>query len=344
MTGEFPTFEAVPWERGPAIAEAQSAAAGTLPRIGFALAVEALAGTPAPPRAQALRIVAGELERVVAHAATAGRILAALGDHLFVAPLAALGDEVGAALTRACGARRWTGFVVIGGVAHDLSDEAIMVLERTARAADEQLGAIERALARDALIVDRLQGCAAVDCDAAERAGLSGVLLRATGAEEDARTKSAALPYDAIDWEVVVGQHGDALDRLGGFIAEARQAARIASVTAGLLPEGSLVHSECAPPPRHALYGDAATREAYLHKQRAGIRPTTGSVRIAIEGSEGCFDFAVEADGGTSPARVVMTHPLEGLAVLRDDLRGSAAPEEWPLIDASLGLAAEGGR
>ncbi|BDG10410.1 hydrogenase large subunit [Anaeromyxobacter paludicola] len=306
--------------RGPrALALAESIAGDTA--VGHALAhvsaVEALAGIEAPPRAQALRAVGLELERLANHVGDLGAIAGDVGFLPSASYLGALRAEFLNALAELCGNRFGKGLLAPGGVRFDL-DPA-----ETARLADRLSGAFAKVreaaglLFRSPSARNRTDGTGALTRALCDELGLVGPCARACGAGRDVRRDHPAGHYRQDRPPVASADSGDVYARALVRLLEAERSAQFVDRTLQLLPEGP-ARVTCPP-------------------------PAPGHLAVAlVEGWRGELAHVVTAGEGGRFARYAVVdpsfHDWAGLALA---LRGEQI-SDFPLCNKSFNLSYAG--
>jgi Ni,Fe-hydrogenase III large subunit len=206
--------------------------------IAFARAAEAALGTPAPPRADALRALMGELERIANHLGDVGAIC---NDAAFAFPLARCGllrEGVLRAAAAAFGHRLMMDCVVPGGVAVDIAEAGPGAILRALAAVEAELPSLRRVYEEYASLTDRVVGTGRVPPALAARFAAGGYVGRASGQAVDARRFPGYPPYDRLDPEVPVLESGDVDGRVRIRLAEIVESIRLVRALLAALPEG----------------------------------------------------------------------------------------------------------
>ncbi len=232
-----------------ALALAESIAGDTAVGHGLAhvTALEALGGCEAPPRAQALRAVALELERLANHVGDLGAIAGDVGYLPSASYLGALRAEYLNALAELCGNRFGKGLLTPGGVRFDL-DQA-----EAARLADRLAGALGKTREAAGLLLrspsarNRTDGTGALTRPRCDELGLVGPCARACGSGRDVRRDHPVGHYRQDRPPVASAESGDVYARALVRLLEAERSAAFVDRTLQLLPEGP-VRVPCAPP------------------------------------------------------------------------------------------------
>ena len=213
------------------------------PSCGFAhalalcQAVEALAGIAPTPRAAWLRVAAAELERASSHLATLAAICATLG----LGPLGAAFAAHGAAVRTALGAltdQRMGGWLLPGGLAHDLSDVARAALGRAAAARAALFPIADGSITRRPLLARTLD-VGVISASAAEQFGLAGPMARAAGLAADLRHDAPYAAYAELPPDSAPQEGGDVYARMLVLLLESLDSLRIVQRVAEELPGGA---------------------------------------------------------------------------------------------------------
>ncbi|MGZ6014913.1 MAG: hydrogenase large subunit, partial [Phenylobacterium sp.] len=214
--------------------------------IAFARAVEAALAVEAPPRAQWLRALMAELERLANHLGDIGAICNDAAFALMHAHCGVLRELVLRAADVAFGHRLMMDRVVPGGVAVDLTPEGSSAIRAVLDGIRARLPALITLYDETASLQDRTVGTGRLKPELAERFGAGGFVGRASGRSFDARRDAAYAPYDLLDFEVPVREEGDVNARVWVRIEEVEQSLRLIGQILARLPEG-LVLTGLAP-------------------------------------------------------------------------------------------------
>lgn len=225
------------------VAERLCGACSAAHGLAFAEALEQIAGVEAPARARYLRSVVLELERLYNHVGDIGNMCAGIAYHWGTSSGARMKEAVQRENERLTGSRFLRGFIVPGGVHHDLADDAA-ALGEVVRAVDEQLALLMGNIERNSSVVDRLDGTGALSAQVVRDLGATGVAARASGVERDARRDHPHAAYGlpgAPQPVVATKSAGDSHSRMKVRAAEAADSVRLIRELVANLPEGPLV-------------------------------------------------------------------------------------------------------
>jgi NADH-quinone oxidoreductase subunit D len=278
--------------------------------LGYCLAVEKLAGVEAPPRAQWIRMLMCELNRISSHLvwlATGGMELGALSMATFAFREREMILDFYQAVT---GLRMNHAYIRPGGVSMDLGPQHIQMARELLDVLPKRFQEYEDFLSNNPIWVRRTTGIGVLSKEDAIRYGTTGPNLRATGVPHDLRKVDAYLPYDQVDFEIATATNGDCYDRYLVRMKEMEESAKIASQALDKLPDGPFrAQGKLVPPPRNRL---ATSMEAVIHHFKLfteGPHVPAGEVYVAVESPRGELGFMVASDGRGRPWRVHIRAP-----------------------------------
>jgi Ni,Fe-hydrogenase III large subunit len=213
--------------------------------LAFAHAAEAALGLQVPPRAQFLRAVMAEIERIANHAGDIGAIAGDAGFAFLDARLAWHRECFCAAAQAAFGHRLMMDHVIPGGVAGDIKTAGADAISRALDALETELPSLTRVFEDYASLQDRLVGTGTISAALAEQYAAGGFVGRASGRDTDARRNPGYPPYDQLDLAVPVETDGDVGARIRIRIAELTESIRLLRKCLAELPDGQIA---AAPP------------------------------------------------------------------------------------------------
>jgi NADH-quinone oxidoreductase subunit D len=279
--------------------------------MAYCGAVETLIGLDVPPRAQYLRVIHLELNRIASHLiwlATGALDLGAISIFWY-------GwrdrDRVLDLFEMSSGQRMHTRYIQVGGVMEDIPAGFEQRVRAFCADFPKRIDQFEALIDKNQIVLQRLRGVAAVDEQTLLDFGVTGPLLRATGNPWDLRKAAPYSSYDHFDFKIPVGTVGDNYDRYRVRMAEMRESIKIIEQALDGLPEGPYITPDrkYALPPRHEL---ATSMEALIHHFKLvteGFRVPPGEAYYPIESPRGELACFVRSDGSSKPARVHMRDP-----------------------------------
>ncbi|MFQ6007831.1 MAG: NADH-quinone oxidoreductase subunit D [Candidatus Zixiibacteriota bacterium] len=247
----------------------------------FALAAERLAGIEVPERAEYLRVIMLELNRIASHLLWYGTTALDLGA---VTPFLYGFRERELILDlfeMTCGQRLTYNYIRIGGVSKDIPPEFIPKCREVIKIIGEKMADYEGLLNDNPIWIARNKGVGVMSPELAIAYGVSGPSLRASGIKYDIRKNDPYSIYDRFDFDIPTRQNGDCYDRYIVRLEEIKQSLRIINQALDSLPEGK-------------IQAKVATR----------FKPPAGEVYARIENSRGELGVYILSDGSTKPVRV----------------------------------------
>ncbi|UJA18957.1 NADH-quinone oxidoreductase subunit D [Thermoleophilia bacterium SCSIO 60948] len=284
-------------------------------------AVERMLELEIPSRAQYLRIIHMELNRIHSHLVWLGTTALDLGAISMFWYCFNVRDRILDLFEMSAGQRMHTRYFQVGGVMEDIPlgfEEKVLAF---CAEMPERVSQYEALLDKNEIFLQRTRGIGIVSRERLLELGVTGPLLRATGEPWDLRKVSDYLPYRDFDFKVPVGTVGDNYDRYRVRVQEIRESVRIIEQAVLGLPDGPWVADDrkIVLPPRHEL---STSMEALIHHFKLvteGFRVPPGEIYNAIESPRGELGCYVLADGSAKPARVHMRDPsFVNLQSLRD--------------------------
>jgi NADH-quinone oxidoreductase subunit D len=296
-----------------------------LNNVGFALAVEKLAGVTVPERCQYIRVIGGEISRITDHLTCLGMAaneIGAISAGFYMLEAREFLYDLVEAIT---GARLTVTWCRLGGVMKDfpagLPERTRFALRQVRRI----LADCNRLLSRNRIFVDRMAGIGILEREDALSYGLTGPLLRATGISYDVRKAEPYLVYDRMDFTVPTGTSGDNYDRFMVRMAEMEQSMRIIEQALAQLPDGPIAIDDprFVLPPKREVYGSIEGLMNHFKLVIEGQKIPPGEVYVATEGGNGELGFYLVSDGSGRPYRVRVRPPcFYGMGALGKMLQG----------------------
>jgi NADH-quinone oxidoreductase subunit D len=291
----------------------------------YCMAVERLLEEDVPPRAQYLRVLHLELNRISSHLFWLATSALDLGAISFL--WWGLRDREGTLdlFEMSGGQRMHPRYFQVGGVMEDIPPGWEDKCRRWIKEMPSRIDQYEAVLDKNEIFLQRTRGVGAVSAERLLELGVTGPLLRAAGNPFDLRKAAPYSSYDHFDFKIPVGTVGDHYDRYRVRLAEMRESLRIIEQALDGLPEGPYIteNRKVALPPRHEL---ATSMEALIHHFKLvteGFRVPPGETYAAIESPRGELGCFVVADGSAKPARVHMRDPsFVNLQSLKDMSEG----------------------
>jgi NADH-quinone oxidoreductase subunit D len=271
-----------------------------LNEIAYVGAVEQLMGIDAPRRAQYIRLLVGEMQRIASHLVAVGTYGLDLG--AFTPILWTFRDREGIlSLFEALGGSRFNvNYLRVGGVLHDFPKNWLKECEAFLNQLEKNMIELESLLTGNEIFDSRTQGVGYIDPQQATAYGLTGPMLRASGVNWDLRVNRPYMAYREVPVNMQVRQEGDCFARYRVRMQEITESIRLCRVALDKLPGGPTgVRTPIA------------------------LRPPRGETYFAIEGSKGELGVYFISDGSEYPWRAKLRGPsFVNLQMLPELLRG----------------------
>jgi NADH-quinone oxidoreductase subunit D len=277
----------------------------------FCGAVETLLGVEVPKRAQYLRVLHLELNRIMSHLVWLGTSALDLGAISMFWYCFRERETILDLFEMSSGQRMHTRYIQVGGVIEDIPPGFEEKVRAFCAAMPERVDQYLALLAKNEIALHRLRGVCPLDEQTLLDLGVTGPLLRAAGNPWDLRKAMPYSSYEDFDFRIPVGTEGDNWDRFAVRLQEMKESTKIVEQALDGLPEGPFITEDrkVALPPRHEL---ATSMEALIHHFKLvteGYRVPPGEVYYPIESPRGELGCFVRSDGSSKPARVHMRDP-----------------------------------
>ncbi|MEN6438301.1 MAG: NADH-quinone oxidoreductase subunit D [Syntrophobacter sp.] len=263
---------------------------GMIYNHGYVLAVEKLTGVEAPERARYIRVIASELNRISSHLLWFGTYLMDLGG--FTPFLYAFDDreQILDILDHVTGSRLTYSYCRFGGVSRDIDSQFIDMTRAFLKRMEARWSVYDALVTRNVIFINRTRDVGVIDRELARQYGVTGPNLRACGVPYDVRRAEPYEIYDRFDFEIPVGERGDALDRYLVRFREMEQSCRIIDQALDQIPVGPVL----------------------TEKVSLRLKPPVGEIYFAFESARGLTAYYLVSDGSTVPYRCHIRVPSFG--------------------------------
>ncbi len=293
--------------------------------LAYVMAVEKLVDLDVPARAQALRVILVELQRISSHLVligTWGLDLAAMSMFLYCFRER---EQILDIFELVSGQRMMTTYFRPGGVWRDVPVEFEKAVRDFLKIFPKRIDEYEKLLTKNPLFVDRMVDIGYLTKETALSYGVTGPNLRASGVNWDLRKARPYSGYEQYDFDVPVLHEGDTYARYLVRIEEFRQSLRIIEQAMDKLPLGPVRsdNRKFVPPPRSEI---GVSMESLIHHFKLwteGFPAPKNSIYSAVESPRGELGMYLEGDGGPKPHRIHLRTPsFDNLAVLPELVKG----------------------
>lgn len=310
-TGIEKNAEILTWQQAVTVIDRMDYLAPLSNNLGYVLAVERLLGMEVPPRAQVLRILFTELQRIASHCAWLGTTGLDIGAQSIFFYCFDMREGILDLFEEASGARMNPSYFRVGGIARDVPEGFV---DRVKAYLDEfpaRLKEVRAILDKNPIWLDRMVGVGAISQEKAIDLGLTGPNLRATGVAYDVRKAFPYAGYDEYEFDVPVGSVGCSMDRYIVRVLEMMESHRICRQALERLPDGPVVADDrkVVLPPKPEV---RESMEALIHHFKIvsyGFDVPAGEVYQALESPRGEIGFYVVSAGKNKPWRVRVRGP-----------------------------------
>ena len=279
--------------------------------LAYVGAVEKLIDIDVPPRAQWIRMLFAELNRIHSHLIYLGTSAVEMGALSVFFYCLRERDSVLDLFEMATGVRMHDRYPQFGGVAEDLPKgfyaECRRFLAEMPKRIDEYLDL----LAGNPVWKSRYQGIGTIDAETAIAMGLSGPNLRGSGVPYDIRRAEPYLAYDQLQFDVITREGGDAYDRFMCRTLEMYESVKLVEQCLDSMPAGPVMADDrkYVLPPRHELHTSMESLIHHFKLVTEGFRVPPGQVYHPIESPRGEFGCYLVSDGGPKPWRAHFRAP-----------------------------------
>jgi len=272
---------------------------------GYVALIERKAGIEVPPRAEYIRVITSELNRIASHLLWLGAYLLDLG--AFTPILYGFDDRehILDILENITGSRLTYCYYRFGGLSRDVDDKFVEATRTFVKRMRKRFDIYKKLVTDNIIFIKRTEDIGVVSPDMARRYGITGPNLRGSGIAYDVRKNEPYSVYPEFDFEVPVGKNGDCLDRYMVRVREMEQSLRIIEQALDRLPDGPV--------------------KAKVPKK---IKLPPGDCNFAVEAARGELSYYLIADGTDKPYRLKIRVPsFSNLSCLQELSSGILLPD-----------------
>lgn len=254
--------------------------------LAFCMTVEKLMGLEIPDRAEYIRVILCELNRIASHMLFYG----VFGLDVGAMTPALYGfrerEAIQAVFESVTGARMMHNYIRVGGVKEDLPDDFASQMTPLIEQLKRGIEDCDSLITGNEMFLARTKGIGTINAEDAIAFGLTGPMLRAAGVAEDVRVSEPYSIYDRFDFGIPVGKYGDCYDRYYVRVEEMRQSLSIIEQAMRQIEPGDIMSSV-----------------------RRIARPPKGEVYMRTESPRGDFGVFLVSDGTDKPYRLKIRAP-----------------------------------
>src|SRR5256712_497484 len=279
-------------------------AAGEIP-------VEQLLNITVPARAEYVRTIVAEMQRIIGHLFWLGTQALDIGAMTVFFWTFREREVLLDLFEKLCGARLTLNYYRIGGVDSDFTPDLVQRLNAFLDTFPDRLHEYDELLLNNRIWLSRTKNIAVISAQDAINFGCTGPVLRGSGIAYDVRKAEPYGAYDKVDWEVPIGKNGDTYDRYWVRREEMRQSAKIIRQCLQQLPDGPIIADvpQVIPPPKQKVMRDMESLIHHFIIFTQGFKPPKGETYCASEAPKGELGFFIVSDGGPKPYRLKIRAP-----------------------------------
>jgi len=243
-TGIEKSIEDKSYEKGVPLTDRMDYLSPISNNTAFCLAIEKLADIDVPERAQAIRVIMLELQRIASHLVWLGTGALDMGAMSVFLYAFIEREKILTMFEMASGQRLMGSYIRPGGLWRDLPDEFYPALDKFLAEFPKAIEDYETLLKENPIWLDRTQGVGVLEPDVALALGVSGSSLRASGVNWDIRKAMPYSGYEKYDFDVPLGEHGDVYDRYRVRIGEFWESLKIIKQALKNLPKKGVFRTD----------------------------------------------------------------------------------------------------
>ncbi|MFO7606351.1 MAG: NADH-quinone oxidoreductase subunit D [Desulfurivibrionaceae bacterium] len=278
---------------------------------GYVKVVEQAMGLEVPERAEYLRVITVELNRIASHLLWFGAFVLDLGG--FTPLLYAFDDRehILDLLESVTGSRLTFCYYRFGGLCNDVDDAFITGTRAFIKRLRKRLPDYHNLVTKNIILINRLKDVGVLSAEMCRKYGATGPVLRGSGVDYDVRKNEPYSIYPELDFDVPVYSEGDSMARYMVRMDEIDQCLRIVEQALDKLPEGPVM-AEKAP---------------------KILKPAAGDYYSAVEAARGTFGIRIVSDGTNTPYRMKLRSPtFSNLSLYGEASRGLLLPDALALM------------
>ena len=310
-TGIEKTYEAKFYQQGVTLADRMDYLAPFHNEMGFVLAAERLLGIEAPPRAQWIRVLLNELQRISSHLVWLGTHALDIGAMSVFLYCFREREDVLRLFEAIGGQRMFTDYFRVGGLALEVPLGWFKRVRKFSDSFFSRVDEYEDLLTGNPIFQERTKGVAHISKDDALALGLSGPSLRGSGVDWDLRRDMPYSSYDKFQFAVPVANGGDVWARYVVRVQEFRESNKIVQQALAGMPEGPIKTDapKVVLPDRDKMKTQMEALIYHFKIVTEGFSVPAGEVYQAVESPRGELGFYMVSDGTAKPWRVHVRAP-----------------------------------
>lgn len=279
--------------------------------FAYVRAVEKLLQIKVPERAEYIRTIVAELQRIASHLLWLGTHAIDLGAMTVFFFCFRERELVLDLFEIICGARLTTSYYIPGGVRRDAASEFIDKAYKFIEIFPSRIDEYDTLIKNNRIWLGRTKGVGVISAEDAINFGLSGPTLRGSGVNYDIRKAEPYAAYDKVDFVVPLGKNGDVYDRYLIRVEEMRQSRMIIKQCLDKMPKGEFLINDpkIVLPPKKKTMTDIESLIHHFKLVTEGYKTPPGEVYCATEVPKGELGIYIVSDGSNKPYRMKVKAP-----------------------------------
>ncbi|MDA0700272.1 MAG: NADH dehydrogenase (quinone) subunit D [bacterium] len=279
--------------------------------LAYVLSAEQLIGAQVPERAQRVRVLLNELNRIASHLVFFGTGILDMGALTLFFYTMREREQILQLFEMVAGVRMNFGYFRVGGLSYDLPDGFVERVRAFLGGFPPMLDQYATLFAKNDIFLQRTRGIGVIPRERAIADGLTGPSLRASGVALDQRKAAPYSGYGDYDFDVPTSDVGDAHARFDVRFQEFEQSLKICRQALDLLEPGPIKDPDrrVSLPPRQELESSMEAVIFHFKLVTEGFHPPRGEAYVATESARGELGYHLVSDGGSMPYRVKVRVP-----------------------------------
>jgi NADH-quinone oxidoreductase subunit D len=279
--------------------------------LAYVLAVEKLLGIEVPKRAQYIRVMMAELQRIAAHLIWLGSHALDMGAMTLFFYNFREREQILRMFEEVAGGRLTPTYLRIGGLSKDFPDGIEEKIKAFVQVFPDRIKEYETLLTKNIIWLKRTKGIGILSKENAINWGVTGPTLRGSGVKYDVRKAFPYSSYEQFDFDIPIGSVGDVYDRYIVRLREMEWSNGIVEQVLERLPKGPIIANDprITLPPKDDVTKDIASLIRQFKIVSEGFKPPVGEVYASVEASKGELGFYIVSDGSNHPFRFRIRTP-----------------------------------
>ena len=280
--------------------------------LAYVMAVEKLLAMEIPERAQTIRVLFCELQRIASHLVWLGTHALDIGAVTILLWAFREREEILKIFEMFAGQRMMTSYIRIGGLALDPPTGWRQAIERFLKMMPSRVDEYEMLLTENRIWIGRTKGIGYISAEDAVALSMTGPTLRAAGIAYDNRKVFPYSSYEEFDFNVPTRTDSDCYARYLIRVAEMRESLKIIRQALGKISDEGPIRAEAPgviPPQREKMKTEMEALIYHFKIFTEGFSPAPGEAYVSVESPRGELGCFIASDGSPKPLRAHFRSP-----------------------------------